>query len=86
MIKRLCVLKHKELGRNWNHDTTLKIPIREIISRIEHKYGFFLPYNIMKWRKKGLKIRRFGLMLDENRLFKEQILINVADHVKLNSI
>jgi hypothetical protein len=84
-IKRYCVLKHRGCGRKWNHDTTLKIPVRTIISRIEKKYGFFLPYNIMKWRKKSLKIRKFGLMLDEKNLFKEQILINVADHFNFKS-
>lgn len=79
-IKRICVLKHKENGKNWNNDTTLKIEVKDIISRLEKKYGFFLPYNLMRWRKKALKIRKVGFMLDENRLFKDQILINVKDH------
>jgi hypothetical protein len=79
-IKRYCVLKHKENGRNWSSDATLQIQVKAIMSRLKKKYGYFLPYNIMKWRKKALKIRRMGFMLDENRMFKEQILINVADH------
>ncbi|MBY8986341.1 MAG: hypothetical protein KGD65_14800 [Candidatus Lokiarchaeota archaeon] len=85
-IKRICILTHRERGRDWNLDTTLKIQIRIIISRLEKKYGFFLPYNLMKWRKKALKIRKFGFMLDENRMFKEQILINVVDHLSSHTI
>ena len=50
-IKRMCVLKHRERGRNWNRETSLKIQVKTIISRLEKKYGYFLPYNLMKWRK-----------------------------------
>jgi len=86
IIKRFCVLKQRENKRNWNSETALKIRVRTIISRLERKYGFFLPYNLMKWRKKVLKIRKFGQMLDEDRMFKEQILINIADYFNFNTV
>ena len=84
-IKRYCVLKHKESGRKWNDKTALQISVRTIISYLEKKYGYFLPYNLMRWRKKALEIRKVGFMLDENRMFKEQILINVCDHLNVNN-
>jgi competence CoiA-like predicted nuclease len=64
-IKRICALKHRESKRSWDLETSLQIQVKTIISHLEKKYGYFLPYNLMKWRKKALKIRKVGFMLDE---------------------
>jgi len=49
IIKRICVLKHRDSVGKWDNETTLKIQVRTIISRLEKKYGFYLPYNLMKY-------------------------------------
>jgi len=58
----------------------LRIPTRDIISQVKDKYGYYIPYNELKW-KKGIKILKHGYMLDDKNHFKGQIEIKIDDFV-----
>jgi hypothetical protein len=81
-IKKYCILKRKKCGRSWNKETRINIPLNFIIPKLEKKYGYFLPYNLMK-QKRRLKIKKFGYMLDENRKYKQQISIKISDFLEI---
>ena len=59
---------------------TLRIPTRDIISHFKDKYGYYIPYNALRW-KKGIKIQKHGYMLDDKNHFKEQIEIKTDDFI-----
>ncbi len=57
---------------------SLRIPANDIISQVKDKYGYYIPYNALKWTK-GIKIQKHGYMLDDKNHFKEQIEIKIDD-------
>ena len=59
---------------------SLKIPMRDIISNFKDKYGYYIPYNALRW-KKGIKIQNHGYMLDDKNHFREQIEIKIDDFI-----
>lgn len=59
---------------------SLRIPTRDIIACFKDRYGYYIPYNTLKW-KKGIKIQKHGYMLDEKDHFREQIEINLKDFI-----
>ena len=59
---------------------SLRIPTRDIISHFKDKYGYFIPYNALRW-KKGIKILKQEYMLDDKNHFREQIEIRIEDFI-----
>ncbi len=59
---------------------SLRIPANDIISQVKDKYGYYIPYNALKW-KKGIKIQKHGYMLDDKNHFREQIEIKIDDFI-----
>ena len=58
----------------------LRISSRDIISHFKKKYGYYIPYNALRW-KKGIKIQKHGYMLDEKSHFREQIEVKIDDFI-----
>ena len=59
---------------------SLRIPTKDIISHVKDKYGYYIPYNALRW-KKGIKILKHGYMLDDKNHFREQIEIKINDFI-----
>ncbi|MFX0039554.1 MAG: competence protein CoiA family protein [Promethearchaeota archaeon] len=76
-IKKICqkdLLKGKELNN------TLKIPFRKIISKLKHRYGFHLPYLLLK---KSQKIKKVNIekLFDERYNINDVITIQITDYI-----
>ena len=78
LLKRLT--KEQELNCI---NLSLRIPTKDIISHFKDKYGYYIPYNALRW-KKGIKIQKQGYMLDDKNHFREQIEIRIDDFANIN--
>ncbi|MFX0002855.1 MAG: competence protein CoiA family protein [Candidatus Hodarchaeota archaeon] len=76
-IKEICQ-KHLLKGKELND--TLKIPLTKIISKLKHKYGFHLPYLLLK---KSQKIKKINIenLFDERYNTNDVITVKVADYI-----
>ena len=59
---------------------SLRIATKDIISHFKDKYGYYIPYNALRW-KKGIKIQKNGYILDDKNHFREQIEIKIDDFI-----
>ena len=62
-------------------DTELKIPTDSIIERVKERFGYFLPYLLLK-RSKRIKKVIFEKLLDENYKIQDVITIKKSDYVR----
>ena len=70
----------QKLSKKKKKVETLKIPTKDITSHFKNKYGYYMPYNALRW-KKGIKIQKHGYMLDDKNHFREQIEIKIDDFI-----
>lgn len=78
-ISEICKERLSKKKKKTKLDT-IKIPTREIISHFKDKFGYYIPYNTLKW-KKGIKIIKHGYMLDDKSHFREQIEVKIDDFI-----
>ncbi len=62
-------------------DTEIKIPADSIIETVGEKFGYFLPYLLLK-RSKRIKKVIFEKLLDENYKIQDVITIKKSDYVR----
>ncbi|KKN32026.1 hypothetical protein LCGC14_0817850, partial [marine sediment metagenome] len=63
-------------------DTEIKIPTDSIIETVKEKFGYFLPYLLLK-RSKRIKKVIFEKLLDENYKIQDMIKIKKSDYIRV---
>ncbi|UCD02158.1 MAG: hypothetical protein JSV23_03850 [Promethearchaeota archaeon] len=79
-IKEICqkkVLKGKDINDR------IEIPLISIISEVKERYGFYLPYLLLKKSKK-IKRVKIERLLGENYNINDVMTIRISDYLQLN--
>jgi competence CoiA-like predicted nuclease len=81
-LKYCC--KERDMQRLRRKNGVLIIPVANIVSFLEKKYGFYLVYDVLKNSKsedRKLKIARMGFMKDKENEIRECVKIYLTDYL-----
>ncbi len=77
-IKAIC---EKRLSKEENFNDLIVIPLNSIITEVKGRYGFHLPYLLLKKSKK-IKKEKTEKLLDDNYKIQDVITVRISDYLE----